>query len=60
MAEAAIAKVRDADVEALAKRIARNQRIEIGEYAAAAKRIGVAVPNLGADGRAASDHGGHP
>ena len=46
MAEAAKGKVQDADVKAVAERIARNQRIEINEYAAAARRIGVAAPVL--------------
>lgn len=61
MAEAALTRVKDPDVKALARRIARNQRIEINEYAAAAARIGVAAPTVTAPpGDAPPDHGGHP
>ena len=41
MADAGAARVRDPDVRALARRIARNQRIEINEYAAVRKRLGL-------------------
>lgn len=44
MARAAADRARDAEVEALASRIARNQRIEINEYAAAAVRLGLDPP----------------
>lgn len=61
MAEAAAGQVEDADVKALARRIARNQRIEISEYAAAAARLGVAVPVVStAPPDAETEHGGHP
>lgn len=61
MAEAAVDEVDDANVRALAERIARNQRIEISEYAAAAQRLGVAVPDVETSpGDAPAKHGGHP
>lgn len=62
MAEAAAQKVDDADVRALATRIARNQRIEINEYASAAKRLGVAVPavSISTNDGAPMEHGAHP
>jgi uncharacterized protein (DUF305 family) len=41
MADAGIARVSDPMVLGLAKRIARNQRIEINEYAAVKKRLGL-------------------
>ena len=61
MAEAAADTVKDVDVKALAERIARNQRIEINEYAAAAARLGVAVPTVSTrPGPPETEHGGHP
>ncbi len=44
MATAAVAEVGDPDVRALAERMARNQRIEINEYASARARLGLPVP----------------
>jgi uncharacterized protein (DUF305 family) len=44
MAEAALERVDDAVVRDLAKRTARNQRIEVNEYAAARVRLGLPVP----------------
>jgi hypothetical protein len=44
MAMAAIDRVRDADVRALATRMARNQRIEIHEYEAVRTRLGLPLP----------------
>ena len=41
MAEAGLARVADPSVHALAERIARNQRIEINEYAAVKARLGL-------------------
>ena len=41
MAEAGAERVRDPTVRELARRIARNQRIEINEYAAVRKRLGL-------------------
>lgn len=43
MAEAAIGRVRDDAVRALARRMARNQRTEIIEYETAAARLGIAL-----------------
>ena len=61
MAKAAAARAEDGDVKALAERIARNQRIEISEYAAAAIRLGVAVPAVATpQGETVTEHGGHP
>ena len=61
MAKAAAGKAEDSDVKALAERIARNQRIEISEYAAAATRLGVAVPAVSTPpGETKTEHGGHP
>lgn len=61
MAEAAKGSAEDAGVKALARRIARNQRIEINEYAAAATRIGVSVPRLTLSHTASdAESGGHP
>ena len=61
MAKAAAARVEDGDVKALAERIARNQRIEISEYAAAARRLGVAVPATTPADETVTEHdGGHP
>lgn len=60
MAEAASGRADDADVKALAQRIARNQRIEINEYAAAATRLGLTVPTLPPSGGGSEpEHGGH-
>jgi uncharacterized protein (DUF305 family) len=44
MASAAVSRVDDPYVHALATRMARNQRIEIEEYAAVATRLGLAAP----------------
>jgi uncharacterized protein (DUF305 family) len=41
MARAATTRVKDPEMRALAERIARNQRIEINEYAAATRRLGL-------------------
>lgn len=60
MAQAAIEKVSDDQVRALAERIARNQRIEINEYAAAAERLGITAPALGPTSDAPGEQGGHP
>lgn len=62
MAAAAADRVQDRDVRALATRIARNQRIEINEYASAARRLGVAVPDVDAELAASTSptHGEHP
>jgi uncharacterized protein (DUF305 family) len=43
MAEAAVPRVADDDVRALARRMARNQRIEIEEYKRAAARLGAVL-----------------
>jgi uncharacterized protein (DUF305 family) len=42
MATAAVSRVHDDDIRALARRMARNQRIEIEEYKALRKRLGLA------------------
>lgn len=67
MAEHAAAEARDADVKALARRIAEVQQAEIGEMLATAEREGIDIDQPGVDfdvfdpatGSAASGHGGH-
>lgn len=65
MADAAVTRVEDSYVEALARRTARNQRIEIHEYEEARRRLGLAIPHglrsapVPDDGAGVTDGHGH-